>query len=33
MQIGQYFNKKGSFPRYGKASVTIHDIPYNLNQR
>jgi hypothetical protein len=32
-QIGQYFNKKGSFPRYGTASVTINGIPYKLNQR
>jgi hypothetical protein len=32
-QIGQYFNKKGSFPRYDTELVTIHNISYKLNRR
>ncbi|QSJ18880.1 hypothetical protein JYQ62_09070 [Nostoc sp. UHCC 0702] len=32
-QIGEYFNRRGSFPRYGQASVTINGINYKLNQR
>lgn len=32
-QIGQYFNKRGSFPRYGTESITVNGIDYKLNSR